>query len=188
MKFGMRECCDVVFKAKYPMQIGKKIFYKGEPVVIFDTLKTSTLEGAATTVYAQGGRGNARLLAWEGDRTVTFTMEDALISTEGLAILTGAGLIEASDEKAIYVHTTDSKPAKKGTDGSIVIDVDEAVYTDADGKYCYYVMLFDDNGNLLCEPFSSASQYNSTLILSPFKNLLLLALFLSANRYHYLYK
>ena len=47
------------------------------PVLYFDTLKTSSLEGAATTVYAQGGKGNPRLVAWEGDRTVTFTMEDA---------------------------------------------------------------------------------------------------------------
>lgn len=31
----------------------------------FDTLKTSSMEGAATTVYAQGGRGNARLVAWD---------------------------------------------------------------------------------------------------------------------------
>ena len=30
-----------------------------EPVLYFDTLKTSSMEGAATTVYAQGGRGNS---------------------------------------------------------------------------------------------------------------------------------
>jgi hypothetical protein len=93
MKFGVRECCDVVFRAKAPMKVGNKIFYKGEPVIYFDSLKTSTLEGAATTVYAQGGKGNARLMSWDGERTVTFTMEDALISPEGLSILSGAGII-----------------------------------------------------------------------------------------------
>lgn len=158
MKFGMRECCDVVFKAKYPMQIGKKIFYKGEPVIIFDTLKTSTLEGAATTVYAQGGRGNARLLAWEGDRTMTFTMEDALISSEGLAILTGAGLIEAgAGEDAIYVHVTASKSVSAPVENKITVEVDETI-ANTDGKHHCYVMLFDDNDNLLCEPFSSDSK------------------------------
>ena len=83
MKFGVREICDVVLRAKSAQKIGNKIFYKNEPVIYFDTLKTSSMEGAATTVYAQGGRGNARLVAWEGERTVTFTMEDALISPEG---------------------------------------------------------------------------------------------------------
>jgi hypothetical protein len=64
------------------------------------------MEGASTTVYAQGGRGNARLVAWEGERTVTFTMEDALISPIGFSILTGAGLISAVD-KPIIIHTTE---------------------------------------------------------------------------------
>lgn len=111
MKFGVRECAEVILRAKARQQIGKRTFYRNEPVIRFDTLNTSSMEGAATTVYAQGGRGNARLLAWEGERTLTFTMEDALISPEGIMILSGAGLIEAAATKAegqdvLYVHTT----------------------------------------------------------------------------------
>ena len=101
MKFGVREICDVVLKAKANQKIGNKQFYKNEPVIYFDTLKTSSMEGAATTVYAQGGRGNTNLVAWEGERTVTFTMEDALISPEGFMILSGAGLIEGNDEEGL---------------------------------------------------------------------------------------
>jgi hypothetical protein len=166
MKFGVREICDVVFRAKAPMKVGNKIFYKNEPVIYFDTLKTSTLEGAATTVYAQGGRGNARLMSWDGERTVTFTMEDALISPEGLAILTGAGLLEASTDKPIYVHSTETMAI-----GTSVVD---AQATLADGKVTFtniplsedayiggdahvYVMLLDGDGNVIAEPFSSAS-------------------------------
>lgn len=66
MKFGLREICDVVLRAKSTQRVGNKIFYKNEPVIYFDTLKTSSLEGQATTVYATGGRGNTRLVAWEG--------------------------------------------------------------------------------------------------------------------------
>ena len=105
MKYGIREICEVVLKAKSNRKIGNKMFYKGEPVIYFDSLKTSTLEGATTTVYATGGRGNARLMAWEGERTVTFTMEDALISPLGLMILTGAGLVEGN--KVAPVHTVE---------------------------------------------------------------------------------
>ena len=107
MKFGVREICDVVLKAKANQKVGNKIFYKNEPVIYFDTLKTSSMEGAATTVYAQGGRGNTRLVAWEGERTVTFTMEDALISPAGFMILSGAGLIEATEKETIKVHATE---------------------------------------------------------------------------------
>ena len=66
MKFGIREICDVVLRAKATMKLGTRTFYKNEPVLYFDTLKTSSLEGASTTVYATGGRGNTRLVAWEG--------------------------------------------------------------------------------------------------------------------------
>ena len=166
MKFGVRECCDVVFRAKAPMKVGKKIFYRDEPVIYFDSLKTSTLEGTANTVYAQGGRGNARLMSWDGERTVTFTMEDALISPEGLSILTGAGLVEATSEKPIFVHTTETMAIKAGsnTDANITISagaititkipLTQAAAATSDGA-SVYVMIMDPDGNMITEPFST---------------------------------
>lgn len=112
MKFGVREICDVVLKKKAAGYFGKLYLDKDMPVMYFDTLKTSSLEGASTTVYAQGGKGNPRLVAWEGDRTVTFTMEDALISPESFSILSGAGFMDADDEHPIYVHTTEEVQVK----------------------------------------------------------------------------
>ena len=97
MKFGVREICDVVFKAKSDIKIGTSTFKKGQPVLYIDTAKTSTIEGAATTVYAQGGKGNTRLIAWEGEKTLTFTVEDALLSPIGFSILSGAGLFKSKD-------------------------------------------------------------------------------------------
>lgn len=93
-RFGVREITNVVMKAKSAMRLSNKVYYKNEPVLYFDSLKTSSLESAATTVYAQGGRGNSRLIAWEGEKTLTFNMEDALLSPESFAVLSGAGLIE----------------------------------------------------------------------------------------------
>ena len=156
MKFGVREICDVVLKAKAAQKIGTKVFYAGEPVCYFDTLKTSSMEGAATTVYAQGGRGNARLIAWEGERTVTFTMEDALISPEGFMILSGAGLIDA-EEKPIYQHTTETvdrsniKHNKEA--GTLAIHVSELPYMPTGkGENFAYVMLMK-SGEIISEPF-----------------------------------
>ena len=108
MKFGIREVCNLTYRAKTSVKIGNKIFAAGQPVLIIDSAKTSTLEGAATTVYATGGRGNTRLIAWEGEKTLTFTVEDALISPIGLSILTGAGLIksEKDEGKSVHVHQT----------------------------------------------------------------------------------
>lgn len=65
MKFGVREICNVYFKALADTKIGATTFTKGMPVLVFDSLKTSSIEQAVTTVYAQGGRGNSRLIAWD---------------------------------------------------------------------------------------------------------------------------
>lgn len=65
MRFGVREICDVVFKAKSNVRIGTTDFVAGQPVLYIDSAKTSTVEGAATTVYAQGGKGNVNLIAWD---------------------------------------------------------------------------------------------------------------------------
>ena len=115
MKFGVREICDVVLKRKTGGYFGKLYLDKDMPVLYFDTLKTSSLEGQSTTVYAQGGRGNPRLVAWEGDRTVTFTMEDALISPESFSILSGAGFMDADEAHPIFVHTTEEVQVKDDT-------------------------------------------------------------------------
>ena len=156
MKFGVREICDVVLKAKATQKIGNKIFYKNEPVIYFDTLKTSTLEGAATTVYAQGGRGNARLVAWEGDRTVTFTMEDALISAEGFMILSGAGLIEArGDDHAIYQHMTETVDAAdvEGSEGEYAIKLSHEPYLPDNKNGNFAFVMFMKDGEIISEPY-----------------------------------
>ena len=170
MKFGVREICDVVLKAKAAQKIGTKVFYAGEPVIYFDTLKTSSMEGAATTVYAQGGRGNARLVAWEGERTVTFTMEDALISPEGFMILSGAGLVDAS-EKPIYQHMTEtvdrSRIVDNTTDGALMIHVEENPYMpNFKGENFAYVMLMK-SGEIVSEPFIPVHYSNTFEMAQP---------------------
>lgn len=117
MRFGVREICDVVFKPLSAVDIGNQHFDAMQPVLYLDTAKTSTLEGAATTVYAQGGKGNPRLIGWDGEKTLTFTIEDALMSPVSFHILSGAGIVKGvgdkdngdpdkATEQKIYVHQT----------------------------------------------------------------------------------
>ena len=121
MKFGVREICDVTFKAAANNQkVGNKVFKKYQPVFMIDTARTSNFEQASTTVYAQGGRGYARLIAWEGEKTMTFTVEDALISPMGLAVLSGAGLINHTVGNSTRVHVTLEKTV--GANGAIEIE------------------------------------------------------------------
>ena len=166
MKYGIREICDVVFRAKGVQKVGNRIFYKDEPVMYFDTLKTSSLEAASATVYAQGGRGNPRLIAWDGDRTLTFNMEDALISSEGLQILSGAGLTEASSGDILKIHTTSQIAGKdvvyNSSTGVITLYLPAKPYWEASAtdstKYSNkgnfaYVFPLDENGEVWTEPY-----------------------------------
>ena len=161
MKYGVRDVVDVVLRAKGTMDLGNKRFYKNEPVLYFDTLTTSTLEGASTTVYAQGGKGNARLMAWEGERTVTFTMEDALISPESLSVLTGAGLIEASEDAPIYQHivekTDDFKSATINGKPGLEICLDKEPFLSPDGSKIEYenyaCVMFMKDDEIISEPY-----------------------------------
>lgn len=154
MKFGVREICDVVFRATATQKLGSRTFYKDEPVLYFDTLKTSSLDGAATTVYATGGRGNAQLIAWEGERTLTFVMEDALISPEGFAILSGADLVAATEEKPIYQHMTGT--FQVNAEGKVVIEEKGVVWSGGTSNKVagadMFVMKLDEYNNIDGEP------------------------------------
>lgn len=84
-------------------------------------------------------------------RTITFTMEDALISPEGFMILSGAGLIAASEGKTIKVHTTEQTDKVVVDAGLVTITLDEKPYN-ADGENYIYVML-TENGEPITEPY-----------------------------------
>ena len=122
MRFGVREIADVTFKALQPVNIGGIEYSKGQPVLYIDTAKTSTMEGAATTVYATGGRGNSRLIAWEGERTLTFTVEDALLSPVSFAVLSGANLFNLAPATAMVHKTVVSSYVKNTSETSFEID------------------------------------------------------------------
>ena len=156
MKFGVRECANIVFRAKTPTNIGKYKFKAGQPVLYIDTATTSSVEQATTTVYAQGGRGNVRLISWEGEKTLTFTVEDALLSPISLAMLSGADLFQGSSTvTTVHFHTTSTATLKiDGTGNSQVGIIDLSSVLGASETLCptndspIYVILTDNSGDL----------------------------------------
>lgn len=155
MKFGVREICDVTFKATANNQkVGTKTFKKYQPVFTIDTAQTSNMEQASTTVYAQGGKGYNRLIAWEGEKTLTFTVTDALMSPMGLAVLTSAGLIKAGENSNVHVHATIDAAVAKGVASIEFMDLadeigvseDSTIYVCVDKNTPVYGTLLDGSG------------------------------------------
>ena len=175
MKFGVRECANIVFRAKQETKIGTNTFHVGQPVLYIDTATTSSMEQASSTVYAQGGRGNARLIAWEGDKTLTFNVTDALISPVSLSMLSGAGLIKESGQK-VHVHATTAATmtitssvghidltdallefGTIGTDSSITgTSVIEGVTVDAGKDAPIFIIKTEDDGSITGDIVTSA--------------------------------
>ena len=71
------------------------------------------------------GRGNPRLIAWEGDKTLTFTVTDALISPVSLSMLSGAGLVKTSN--LVHVHATTAATMKYDATTGGTIDLSDAL-------------------------------------------------------------
>ena len=88
-RYGIKEVADVVF---YNIENNGE---PGAPVLYLDSLKVSTLEQTAETVYAQGGKGNPRLIGWDFGKEITLTLEDALFSPKSMAIMFGDGKVDA---------------------------------------------------------------------------------------------
>lgn len=147
-KYGVREVANVVFKALAKMQLGKRTFLKNEPVLYFDTLTATSIEGASTTSYANGGRGNSRLMSWDGDKTVTFNMTDALISAEGLAILSGAELFEAGQKDRPTINQHMNEIVKlEGNIAKVTVPAGKTL-----AQQDVYLMVLNDNREIVGEP------------------------------------
>ena len=179
MKFGVRECANIVFRAKQETKIGKNTFHIGQPVLYIDTATTSSMEQASTSVYAQGGRGNARLIAWEGDKTLTFTVTDALISPVSLSMLSGAGLVKEAD-KSVHVHATTAATmtVSSGTGGSVTGTIDltdallafgpitgaNAITIDAGTDAPLFIIKTDDDGSITGDIVTSSTNITYSVV------------------------
>lgn len=156
-RFGSREICNVTFKALTARTIGGVEFAAGQPVFVIDTATASSMEQATTTVYAMGGRGYNRLIAWEGEKTVTFTVTDALLSPMALSVLSGAAITEASAENIKHIHVSfdslieDNKTVKASyakLSAELGIDAENIeICTDTNVKP--YAAVLDHNGSIV---------------------------------------
>ncbi len=86
-----------------------------------------------------------------GEKTLTFTVEDALLSPIGFSILSGAGLFRDAYNKAdkkVHVHTTASAVA--GTDDNATIDLKDALGKNEtiDATAPVFIMTTEADGSL----------------------------------------
>src|SRR5690554_7711010 len=89
-------------------EAGEATFYDlvdGHAIVTLTTLKTSGVETSGETVYARGGRGNAKIVGFSSNRESRINLEDAIFDNEAVAMLTGNNIIEGT--KRSEEHTSE---------------------------------------------------------------------------------
>ncbi|WP_135546945.1 hypothetical protein [Paenibacillus cymbidii] len=124
----------------------------GKARVQLQNLKTSGLENSAETVYARGGRGNAKIVGFSSNRETKVKLQDALITNEVLAMLTSSNVAVASaniyqrDELVVHTNAASLKftPAATGSlisvyklnaDGTHGTELTYTALTVSSGKY-----------------------------------------------------
>ncbi len=77
------------------------------PVMYFDTLTVTNLEGSAETTDVQGGQGNATLASISHSKSISLEFDDAIMTMSSLAVLTGGELREGTDDNKIIMPNTE---------------------------------------------------------------------------------
>ena len=84
------------------------------PVMYFDTLKVTTLEGTAEVTDIQGGQGNATLASVSHSKAINVQFDDAIMTMSSLAILTGGELREGTNDNKIVMVESELVKVNKG--------------------------------------------------------------------------
>lgn len=118
-------------------EAGEATFFdvvSGEPIVTLNTLKMSDVATSSETVYAQGGRGNPKIVPFSGNKESQVTLQDAIFDNLALAMLTGNSVVEGAktvDAREILTPVDAVTPVKLKKDG---VTITGAYLLDADGK------------------------------------------------------
>lgn len=133
MRYGSKEVANVTF---YNVATGR-------PVIFFDTLKVSTIENEAETAEARGGQGNNKLMDWSYGRTASLTMQDALLSDNSLALLSG------NEVKTSGIKIVEREELMADEDGMVTLS---NIPSDVTKVYAYEVNEFGLMGAEIVEP------------------------------------
>lgn len=134
------------------------------PVMYFDTLKVTTLEGTAEVTDIQGGQGNATLASVSHSKAINVQFDDAIMTMSSLAVLTGGELKEGTNEDKIKMVNSE---IVKVADKDATIKLERKARK---GSYVYIAQLVDgilSTATRLDEPLADETD---TITLADFHN------------------
>ncbi len=122
------------------------------PVLYLDTLKVSTIEQAAETVDATGGRGNAKLITWDFSKEITLSIEDALFTPASMAAIWGGehGDVKNGVKDTHHIDRMEKITAKR----SFIVPAGNSLGTPTEGDITAQAVYYDPQ---TMEPFQDGT-------------------------------
>lgn len=85
-QYGIQEVADVTL---YSIELDENDDEIYVPILYFDTLKISTIEGSSEQTSARGGLGNSELVTWDYGKEISVTLQDALYTPASQSLTWG---------------------------------------------------------------------------------------------------
>lgn len=122
------------------------------PVLFLDTLKVSTIEQAAESTDATGGRGNAKLITWDYGKEITLSIEDALYTPASMAAIWGGqhGDLKNGVKDTHVIDRMEQIQAKR----SFIVPAGNSEGTPTEGEMTAQAVYFDPK---TMEPFQDGT-------------------------------
>ena len=122
------------------------------PVLFLDTLKVSTLEEAASSTDATGGKGNAKLITWDYGKEITLTIQDALYTPASMSAIWGGtkGDLKSGVKDTHMIDRFEKITAKR----SFIIPAGNQEGTPTEGNITAQAVYYDPN---TMEPFQDGT-------------------------------
>lgn len=102
-QFGIKEVADVTLYSIQKKPNGELYYI---PTLYFDTLKISSTEKTAEILWAEGGLGNSRLVAWDSNKQINISLEDALCTPASLDLCWGGVLSANWKDDNVEINTS----------------------------------------------------------------------------------
>lgn len=134
------------------------------PIMYFDTLKVTNLEGTSEVTDIQGGKGNPTLASVSHSKAINVQFDDAIMTMSSLAVLTGGELREGTADDTIVM--TESELIKV-QDGDETITLSRKARK---GSYVYIAQLIDGILSTATRTEEPLAEENNTISLSDFHN------------------
>lgn len=95
----------------------------GKAITTLTTLKSTEVQTTGETVYARGGRGNAKIVGFSSNRESKLVMQDAIFDNSAVAMLTGNDLVAGTktvDFNEVQSVTSNTLTLSKTPQGAII--------------------------------------------------------------------